>query len=86
MKINIDDFTEAYPVHQVYEGNDGWANCFDVDLETLKRWKKISKDFMDFQVELYHILNARENGDLVDWWGWNPMPIDLEDGEKNNER
>ena len=84
MKININYFTECFPVHEIYHGRDSWDNSYDVDLETLKRWKKASEDFMSFQKEVYNLINENKPKLLKDqlpWEGWNPMEIDLEDSD-----
>jgi hypothetical protein len=78
MKIHIFDGQEAYPVYticNVIDEND----CYDVDLETLKRWKKASNDFIQFQIELADLVRDRSDHDRdYDIEYWDPMEIDIE--------
>lgn len=47
MKVHIFDYSEGYPVFSICNEID-LEKSYDVDLETLKRWKHASDEFVKF--------------------------------------
>lgn len=56
MKVHIFDYTEGYPVWNVCHEISPDAS-YDIDDETLKRWKKVSDEFVKMQKEIRDVVN-----------------------------
>ncbi|HUU88134.1 MAG TPA: hypothetical protein VMX17_10330 [Candidatus Glassbacteria bacterium] len=79
---------EGFPFYEVVEA---WpeiskdADVIDVDIETLKRWDKVNKDFLQMQKEIVKTLV--DNG--CDHWGdsrhCSAVTIDFDEEETDNE-
>ena len=68
---------EAFPTYSV---ESMLGESVEVDLETLKRWKKVSLDYEQMQKEIIEVLKAQD----LDYYAGNRIPclfdFDLEGG------
>ena len=77
MKIHIFDHSEGYPLYKICNVIDE-DQCFEVDEKTLRRWKKVSEDFVKFQMEVADLVRSAQDRNY-DLECWDPMEIDLDD-------